>query len=82
MFGIPTPSLTWLKDDFPLDVCTPDLLASGLVCVTSDSVFIQSADEEDTGRYTCITENSAGTAVYEAFVTVETATCECSPALC
>ena len=44
-------------------------------CVRVDgpSVFIQSAAEGDTGRYTCIAENSAGRVVYEVFITVETA---------
>ena len=44
-------------------------------CVRVDgpSVFIQSAEERDTGRYTCIAENSAGRVVYEVFITVETA---------
>lgn len=44
-------------------------------CVRVDgpSVFIQSAEERDTGRYTCVAENTAGRAVYEVFITVETA---------
>ena len=44
-------------------------------CVRVDgpSVYIQSAQERDTGRYTCIAENSAGRVVYEVFITVETA---------
>ena len=41
--------------------------------VDGPSVFIQSAEERDTGRYTCIAENSAGRVVYEVFITVETA---------
>lgn len=77
-FGLPTPIITWLKDGSPLTPCTFDLLAIDRVCVTNESVFIQIADEEDTGIYTCIAENSAGIAVYEAFVTVETTTCEYS----
>lgn len=76
-FGLPTPSLVWLKDGSPLVQCTPELLSSGRACVGNDSVIIQSADEDDTGRYTCIAESSAGIAVYEAFVAIETATCKC-----
>ena len=41
--------------------------------VDGPSVFIQSAEERDTGRYTCVAENTAGRAVYEVFITVETA---------
>ena len=41
--------------------------------VDGPAVSIQSAEEGDTGRYTCIAENSAGRVVYEVFITVETA---------
>lgn len=71
-FALPEASVSWLKDDAPLVPCTPQLQSVGAVCVTDGSIFIQSAEEDDSGRYTCTAENSAGTAVYEVFVMVET----------
>ena len=77
VFGLPTPTVTWFMDGLTLDPCPPGQLSLlGEVCVSNGSVYIQSVVEEDTGRYTCRAENSAGVAVYEAFVSVELATCE------
>jgi len=71
--GIPDPQITWLKDgELLVTTCTS---VDEVECVRVDgpSVFIQSAEERDTGRYTCVAENTAGRAVYEVFITVETA---------
>ena len=36
-------------------------------------MIIQSSEERDSGRYTCIAENAVGKTVYEVFITITAA---------
>ena len=52
--GVPTPSVTWTKDD-------QDIPSDGRYTVQDDgSLLISEADEEDTARYTCTADSVAG----------------------
>ena len=57
--GEPPPEVMWLMDWLPI------------ATVVNDTVVIANATEEDEGRYTCIAENVAGSAVSEVFISVE-----------
>uniref|UniRef100_A0A8C6QPP1 Hemicentin-1 n=1 Tax=Nannospalax galili TaxID=1026970 RepID=A0A8C6QPP1_NANGA len=56
--GIPNPSLTWLKDDQPVNT------AQGNLRIQSSGRVLQIAKAllEDAGRYTCVATNAAGEA--------------------
>ncbi|XP_032380766.1 hemicentin-1 isoform X2 [Etheostoma spectabile] len=53
--GIPTPSLTWLKDGRPLPQTDSLLLLRG-----GEVLRVASAQLEDTGRYSCLAHSPAG----------------------
>uniref|UniRef100_A0A3Q1B6M5 Hemicentin-1 n=1 Tax=Amphiprion ocellaris TaxID=80972 RepID=A0A3Q1B6M5_AMPOC len=53
--GIPTPSLTWLKDGRPLPQTDSLLLLRG-----GEVLRVASAQLEDTGRYSCLANSPAG----------------------
>ncbi|KAM4629779.1 hemicentin-1 [Polymixia lowei] len=53
--GIPTPSLTWLKDGRPLPQTDSLRLLRG-----GEVLRVASAQVEDTGRYTCLANSPAG----------------------
>lgn len=56
--GDPVPKVMWLKDGIPVDMEDPRFsLTQGT------SLQISDAQEEDTGSYECLAENSVGTAV-------------------
>ncbi|XP_015725366.1 hemicentin-1 isoform X1 [Coturnix japonica] len=56
--GIPSPSITWLKDGQPVNT------ARGNTRLESSGHFLQVAEaqREDAGRYTCVATNAAGEA--------------------
>ncbi|ELV11507.1 Hemicentin-1 [Tupaia chinensis] len=56
--GIPNPSITWLKDDQPVNT------AQGNLKIQSSGRVLQIAKAllEDAGRYTCVATNAAGEA--------------------
>ncbi|KAL1775484.1 hemicentin-1 isoform X4 [Sigmodon hispidus] len=56
--GIPNPSITWLKDDQPVNT------AQGNLKIQSSGRVLQIAQAhlEDAGRYTCVATNAAGEA--------------------
>ncbi|XP_072199268.1 hemicentin-1 isoform X3 [Excalfactoria chinensis] len=56
--GIPSPSITWLKDGQPVNT------ARGNTRLESSGRFLQvvEAQREDAGRYTCVATNAAGEA--------------------
>ncbi|XP_026645393.1 hemicentin-1 [Microtus ochrogaster] len=56
--GIPNPSITWLKDDQPVNTAQGNLRiqSSGRVLQISKALL------EDAGRYTCVATNAAGEA--------------------
>ncbi|XP_052593110.1 hemicentin-1 isoform X2 [Peromyscus californicus insignis] len=56
--GIPNPSITWLKDDQPVNT------AQGNLRIQSSGRVLQIAKAllEDAGRYTCVATNAAGEA--------------------
>ncbi|XP_040895666.1 hemicentin-1 [Toxotes jaculatrix] len=53
--GIPTPSLTWLKDGRPLPQTNSLRLLQG-----GEMLHVASAQLEDTGRYSCLANSPAG----------------------
>ncbi|KAL6046704.1 hypothetical protein STEG23_004404 [Scotinomys teguina] len=54
--GIPTPSLTWLKDGSPVSS-----FANGVQVLSGGRILaLTSAQMSDTGRYTCVAVNAAG----------------------
>uniref|UniRef100_A0AAV2KYV0 Ig-like domain-containing protein n=1 Tax=Knipowitschia caucasica TaxID=637954 RepID=A0AAV2KYV0_KNICA len=53
--GIPTPSLTWLKDGRPLPQTNSLRLLSG-----GEVLRVSTAQLEDTGRYSCLANSPAG----------------------
>uniref|UniRef100_A0A3P9M5Z2 Hemicentin 1 n=1 Tax=Oryzias latipes TaxID=8090 RepID=A0A3P9M5Z2_ORYLA len=52
--GIPLPTISWLKDDQPIQTSSSVRILSGR------SVRLMHAAVEDAGRYTCIVSNSGG----------------------
>lgn len=63
--GSPSPAVTWHKDGQPLrESVRQRVLSSGSLQVA----FVQPAD---TGRYTCIAANAAGTVSLEISLTVQ-----------
>ncbi|KAM6165457.1 hemicentin-1 [Erethizon dorsatum] len=54
--GIPSPSITWLKDDQPVNTAQGNLMiqSSGRVLQIAKALL------EDAGRYTCVATNAAG----------------------
>ncbi|KAL1022832.1 hypothetical protein UPYG_G00032950 [Umbra pygmaea] len=53
--GSPVPKVTWLKDGQPLSTDTPHSLRSN-----RRSLQVSNAQVTDTGRYTCVADNLAG----------------------
>ena len=54
--GIPTPSITWLKDGRPLQT-------SDRITITDDgTLIIRDAIPEDVGEYQCVGKSPAGSA--------------------
>ena len=52
--GVPTPTVTWIKDD-------QEISGGGRYTVQDDgSLLISEADEDDSARYTCTAVNVAG----------------------
>ena len=52
--GVPTPTVTWTKDD-------QEIPSEGRYMVQDDgSLLISEADEEDSARYTCIADSVGG----------------------
>ena len=56
--SVPTPSITWLKDNKPLHLQTTDRIN-----ITDDgTLVIRDATPQDVGEYQCVGNNPAGTA--------------------
>lgn len=55
VFGIPTPSLTWLKDGQSLDITTPttSVVFSATGYVNSSQLTLSSLNFSDSGEYSC-----------------------------
>ena len=52
--GVPTPTVTWAKDD-------QEILSGGRYTIQDDgSLLISEANEEDNARYTCTADSVAG----------------------
>ena len=62
--GTPIPTLTWLRDDMPINASTDDRFSIEEVIELPDlitSIFsIQMTVRSDTGQYTCVVSNEAG----------------------
>uniref|UniRef100_A0A8C6YM76 Hemicentin 1 n=1 Tax=Nothoprocta perdicaria TaxID=30464 RepID=A0A8C6YM76_NOTPE len=54
--GIPSPSITWLKDGQPVNTARGNIRSSGRVLQVVKALL------EDAGRYTCVATNAAGEA--------------------
>uniref|UniRef100_A0A8C2UJN2 Hemicentin-1 n=1 Tax=Coturnix japonica TaxID=93934 RepID=A0A8C2UJN2_COTJA len=54
--GIPSPSITWLKDGQPVNTARGNTRSSG------HFLQVAEAQREDAGRYTCVATNAAGEA--------------------
>lgn len=63
--GSPSPSVTWHKDGQPLSESVRQRVLS------SGSLQIAFVQPPDTGRYTCIAANAAGTVSLEISLTVQ-----------
>ena len=55
--GTPDPEVIWLKDGEPLDY---DKNRQYTLQANGKRLHIQSVDEEDDGKYTCVAANEAG----------------------
>ncbi|XP_004706727.1 hemicentin-1 [Echinops telfairi] len=53
--GIPLPSITWLKDGWPVNLSTSMRILSG-----GRTLRLMQTRTEDTGQYTCVVRNAAG----------------------
>ena len=51
--GVPTPSVFWTKDGFPIS-------KSGNLITSGNALVIERADAGDSAKYTCISLNSIG----------------------
>uniref|UniRef100_A0A8C4U7D5 Hemicentin-1 n=1 Tax=Falco tinnunculus TaxID=100819 RepID=A0A8C4U7D5_FALTI len=54
--GIPSPSITWLKDGQPVNTARGNIRSSGRILQVVKALL------EDAGRYTCVATNAAGEA--------------------
>uniref|UniRef100_A0A674IMN9 Hemicentin-1 n=1 Tax=Terrapene triunguis TaxID=2587831 RepID=A0A674IMN9_9SAUR len=54
--GIPSPSITWLKDGQPVNTARGNIRSSGRILQIAKALL------EDAGRYTCVATNAAGEA--------------------
>ena len=59
VFGIPTPSLSWLKDGQPLDTTTPttSVVFNATDYINSSRLTLSSLTFNDSGEYSCSASN-------------------------
>ena len=59
-FAIPAPSITWLKDDVPLDLSTASLNADFTAGVNNNAstLFLGALNFSDSAQYSCRAENN------------------------
>uniref|UniRef100_A0A023FMY2 Putative secreted protein n=1 Tax=Amblyomma cajennense TaxID=34607 RepID=A0A023FMY2_AMBCJ len=70
-FGVPTPVVTWFKDDEPLNSSDPRITLEPLNNVTDAKLVIQNLNFDDRAQYTCVASNGISNATMTVLVRVK-----------
>ncbi|KAK8757866.1 hypothetical protein V5799_004500 [Amblyomma americanum] len=70
-FGVPTPVVTWFKDDEPLNSSDPRITLEPLNNVTDAKLVIQNLNFDDRAQYTCVASNGISNETMTVLVRVK-----------
>lgn len=70
-FGVPTPLVTWFKDDEPLNISDPRISLEPLNNVSDAKLVIQNLNFDDRAQYTCVASNGISNETMTVLVRVK-----------
>uniref|UniRef100_A0A023FVX7 Putative secreted protein n=1 Tax=Amblyomma parvum TaxID=251391 RepID=A0A023FVX7_AMBPA len=69
--GVPTPTVTWFKDDEPLNTTDPRITLEPIKNVTDAKLVIQNLNFDDRAQYTCVASNGISNETMTVLVRVK-----------
>uniref|UniRef100_A0A023GMS1 Putative secreted protein n=1 Tax=Amblyomma triste TaxID=251400 RepID=A0A023GMS1_AMBTT len=70
-FGVPIPTVTWFKDDEPLNISDPRISLEPLNNVSDAKLVIQNLNFDDRAQYTCVATNGISNETMTVLVRVK-----------